>query len=182
MLGGTHFPLDNYYHDLRHLPAAERAATNFDDPALIESPLLAAHISALARGETIGRPLYDFATHTRIIDRTETVRAGAVLIVEGIFTLCYAELLPLYHLRVFVETPDDVCFERRLRRDMVERGRSAESVRQQYESTVRPSSLRWVCPSASHADLVIDGTDDLDWKVECVLNELGRRGLGRFRA
>lgn len=181
MLGGVHFPLDNYYRDLSHLSPAERAAANFDDPAIIESPLLAAHVAELARGEAIERPLYDFATHTRVNGQTETVRPGAVLLVEGIFALCYAELLPLYQLRVFVETPDDICFERRLRRDVVERGRSAESVRQQYEATVRPSSVRWVRPSAGNADLVLEGTDDLDWKVERVLGELRQRGLDRFR-
>jgi uridine kinase len=181
MLGGIHFPLDNYYRDLSHLPHAERAMANFDDPAIIESPLLAAHVAGLARGLAIERPLYDFATHIRVEGQTETVRPGAVLVVEGIFALCYAELLSLYQLRIFVETPDDICFERRLRRDMVERGRSAESVRQQYEATVRPSSVRWVRPSAVHADLVLDGTDDLDWKVERVLSELRQRGLDRFK-
>ena len=181
MLAGIHFPLDNYYRDLSHLPAEARAATNFDDPAIIESPLLAAHVESLAAGEAIERPLYDFATHTRVAGQTETVRPGAVLLVEGIFALCYAELLPLYQLRIFVETPDDVCFERRLRRDMVQRGRSAESVRQQYEATVRPSSVCWIRPSAIHADLVLDGTDDLDRKVELVLGELRRRGMDLFR-
>jgi uridine kinase len=181
MLDGIHFPLDNYYRDLSHLPEAARALVNFDDPAIIESPLLAAHVSALSRGDAIERPIYDFATHTRVARKTDTVRAGAVLLVEGIFALCYAELLPLYHLRIFVETPDEICFERRLRRDMMERGRSAESVRQQYQATVRPSSMRWVRPSAAHADLTLDGTDDLDWKVERVLNELRQRGLDRFR-
>jgi uridine kinase len=178
LLDGIHFPLDNYYRDLSHLTPAARERTDFDDPDIIESPLLAADVGTLARGEAIERPLYDFATHTRVTGRTETVQPGAVVLVEGIFALCYSELLPLYHLRIFMETPDDICYERRLRRDMLERGRSAESVRQQYEATVRPSSVRWVRPSAAHADLVLDGTDDLDWKVERVLSELHRRELG----
>jgi uridine kinase len=180
-LRGIHFPLDNYYRDLSHLPPADRALTNFDDPGVIESPLLAAHIAALARGEAIERPIYDFASHTRVVGRTDTVRAAAFLIVEGIFALCYAELLPLFHLRVFVQTPDPLCFERRLKRDVVDRGRTPESVRQQYETTVRPSGVRWVQPSAAHADLIVDGTDDLDWKVEQVLNQLRRRGPERHR-
>lgn len=175
-LGGFHFPLDNYYRDLSHLTPQERMQQNFDDPQIIESPLLAAHVAALSRGEAIERPLYDFATHTRVIGRTETVLAGAVLVVEGIFALCYPELLPLYHLRVYVETPDDLCFERRLRRDITERGRTEQSVRQQYEQTVRPAAAQWVQPSAQNADLVIDGMLELDWKVEQVLGELRRRG------
>ncbi len=175
-LEGIHFPLDNYYRDLSHLPRAQRILQNFDDPALIESSLLAAHVAALARGETIERPLYDFSNHTRVPDRTDTVHAGAFLIVEGLFALVYPPLLPLYQLRVYVETPDDVCFERRMRRDIEERGRTPESVRCQYEATVRPSSLAWVRPSAANADLTVDGTGALDWKVERVLTELRRKG------
>ena len=173
--GGLHFSTDNYYRDLSHLPPAERALQNFDDPAVIESSLLADHIAALARGETIQRPLYDFATHTRLAARTETVSPAPFLIVEGIFALFYRELLPLYQLRVFVQTPDAVCFQRRLRRDMVERGRTEPSVTEQYETTVRPSAERWVLPSARHADLVLDGTVALDWNVELVLAALANR-------
>jgi uridine kinase len=175
-LHGIHFHLDNYYLDLSHLPLAERALQNFDDPALIESSLLAAHVAALARGETIARPVYDFASYTRVLDETEPVHAGSFLVVEGLFALVYPELLPHYHLRVYVDTPDEVCFERRMRRDIEERGRTPESVRRQYEETVRPSSIAWVRPSAANADLTIDGTDALDWKVERVLAELRQRG------
>ncbi len=181
-LGGFHFPLDNYYRDLSHLPTAERAQQNFDDPALIESGLLAAHIAALAHGEAIERPLYDFATYIRIPDRTETVRARAFLLVEGLFALYYAELLPMYQLRVYVDTPDEVCFARRLKRDMDERGRTAESVQRQYEATVRPAGLKYVRPSAANADLMLDGAEALDWKVEQVLAALRGRGLLRLKS
>jgi len=176
-LDGIHFPLDNYYFDLSHLPAADRAKENFDDPALIESSLLAAHVAALARGETIERPLYDFSRHIRIPDRTETMQAGAFVLVEGLFALYYPELLSLYQMGVYLDTPDDVCFDRRMRRDTVERGRTPESVRRQYEATVRPSSIAFVRPSATHADLVIDGTAALDWKVELVVSAMRERGL-----
>jgi uridine kinase len=176
-LDGLHFPLDHYYRDLSHLPFAERVLQNFDDPGMIESPLLAAHVAALARGEAIERPVYDFAVHTRLADRSETMRAARCLIVEGLFTLVYAELLPLYHLRIYLDTPDEVCFERRMRRDVQERGRTPESVRRQYEATVRPAAERCIRPSAIHAHLVLDGTGTLDWKVERVVNELRARGL-----
>ncbi|HWE86400.1 MAG TPA: uridine kinase [Terracidiphilus sp.] len=176
-LDGLHFPLDHYYRDLSHLPPAERALQNFDDPALIESPLLAAHMAALARGEAIERPLYDFSTHSRVPARTETVTPGAYILVEGIFALAYPEILPHYRLRIYVEAPNDLCFERRLKRDVVDRGRTPESVRQQYAATVHPSSLTWVRPTKQHADLVVDGTGALDWKVERVMTELRHRGL-----
>jgi uridine kinase len=176
-LGGTHFPLDTYYLDLSHLSLADRAMQNFDDPALIESSLLAAHVAALARGEAIERPVYDFATYTRVSGRTETMTAPGFLIVEGLFALVYPELLPHYQLRIYVDTPEEVCFERRMKRDIEERGRTPESVRRQYEATVLPSSLTWVRPSAANADLIVDGAGALDWKVERVLSELRTRGF-----
>jgi uridine kinase len=179
-LDGIYFPIDNYYRDLGHMPFSERVKQNFDDPALIESSLLAKHVATLARGEMIERPLYDFSTHTRVLDRTEGIRAGSLVLVEGLFALYYPELLPLYQFRVYVDTPDDLCFERRMKRDTVERGRSADSVRVQYETTVRPSSMSYVRPSAIHADLTIDGTAALDWKVEQVLAEMRKRGLLRL--
>jgi uridine kinase len=176
-LGGVHFHFDNYYRDLSHLPLAERAVQNFDDPELIESPLLIAHLAALARGKPIERPLYDFASYIRIPGTTETVHPGRFVLVEGLFALHYIPLLPLYQLRVYVDTPDELCFERRLKRDMQERGRTPESVRRQYEQTVRPASVEWVRPSEVNADLTVDGTGALDWKVERVLTEMRTRGL-----
>jgi uridine kinase len=176
-LGGIHFHLDTYYRDLGHLPLEARRLENFDDPAMIESPLLARDVAALARGETIERPVYDFATYTRVEGQTEPVAAGEFLIVEGLFALYYPELLPLYHLRVYIDTPDELCFERRMKRDIEQRGRTEESVRKQYEATVRPSSVAYVRPSAGNADLIVDGTGALDWKVERVVAELRERGL-----
>jgi uridine kinase len=178
-LNGTHFPLDNYYRDLAQLPIEERARQNFDDPASIEISLLAAHVAALGRGETIQRPVYDFSAHTRISGTTEAISAGAFLLVEGLFALHYPELLPLYQLRVYVDTPDDVCFARRLKRDVEERGRSPESVRRQFEATVRPAGMQYVRPSALHADVTVDGTDSMDWNVEQVVAALRGRGLFR---
>jgi uridine kinase len=176
-LDGLHFHFDDYYRDLGFMPLEERKRQNFDDPALIETPLLTAHVAALARGEAIERPIYDFSTHTRVPGRTQHVSPGAFLVVEGLFALYYAELLPLYQFRVYIDTPDELCFERRLKRDVEQRGRTPELVRYQYETTVRPTSLKIVRPSAVHADLTVDGTDALDWKVERVLTELRGRGL-----
>ena len=184
-LGGVHFHIDTYYRDLAHLPLHERVRQNFDHPSLIESPLLVAHIAALARGEAIERPLYDFASYTRIlgpggIGVTETVRPSAYLLIEGIFALHFTELLPFYQLRIYIDTPDELCFQRRLKRDIEQRGRTPELVRRQYEATVRPSSLAFVRPSAANADLCVDGTYALDWKVEQILAQMSLRGLLSF--
>jgi uridine kinase len=105
------------------------------------------------------------------------VTAGPFLIVEGLFALYYSDLLPCYNLRVYVDTPDALCFERRLKRDIEERGRTPELVREQYDRTVRPTSVAYVRPSAANADLVVDGTGALDWKVERVMTEMRKRGL-----
>jgi uridine kinase len=176
-LGGLHFSLDTYYRDLSDLPVAERALQNFDDPSMIELPLLTAHLEALARGETIERPLYSFGEYIRIPGQTETIRPESVVVVEGLFTLYFPQLRPLYQLSVFVDTADDVCFERRLKRDMEERGRSPESVRQQYDATVRPCGLAFVRPLIDFAGLIVDGTDPLDFKVEQVVSTLRKRRL-----
>jgi len=177
MLRGLRFHLDDYYLDLGHMPLAERVQQNFDDPAMIEIPLLAEHIAALARGDTIDRPCYDFGTYTRMPGRTERVTSGPFMIIEGIFALHFKELLPLYQMSIYVDTPDALCFERRMKRDLDERGRSEESVRYQWENRVRPSSMTFVRPSAENADLVVDGSDALDWKVERVMSEMRKRNL-----
>jgi uridine kinase len=176
-LGGLRFHLDDYYLDLADLPFAERVKKNFDDPALIEVPLLARDVAALARGESTDRPIYDFTTYTRVPGQSQRVSAGPFLIVEGLFALHYRELLPYYNLRVYVDAPDSVCFDRRLMRDVEERGRTPEIVREQYDRTVRPTCVAYVQPSAKNADLVVDGTGALDWKVERVMTELRKRGL-----
>ncbi len=172
-----HFPIDHYYRDLSHFPPEDRRNQNFDDPAMIDVPLLASHVSALAHGLSIERPLYDFSTHTRIPGRSETIGPASLLIVEGLFALHYAELRPLVHLRVFVEAPDALCFERRLRRDMMERGRTEASVRRQWAATVLPAADEIVKPSALRADLTLDGASSVEHNVDRVLTELRKRGL-----
>lgn len=176
-LGGLHFSLDSYYRDLGHLPLEERALKNFDDPAMIEARLLGDHIQRLAQGRAIERPVYDFAAYTRVDGAVETIRPGSLVVVEGLFTLYFPELRPFYHFSVYVDTPDDVCFSRRLRRDVEERGRESESVRRQYDATVRPCGLAFVRPLIDFADLVVDGTDPLDFKIEQVVGALRKRGL-----
>ena len=176
-LGGLHFSLDSYYRDLSHLPPAERALVNFDDPAMIELPLLARHIEALAQGRAIERPVYSFSEYIRVPGESETVHPGGLVVVEGLFTLYFAELRPFYQLSVYVDTADDLCFTRRMKRDVEERGREPESVRRQYEATVRPCGMAFVRPLIDVADLAVDGADPLDFKVELILNAMKKRGL-----
>lgn len=176
-LEGTHFHLDHYYRDLAHLSYEERCRQNFDHPDMLESDLLIEHVGQLAQGNTIYHPQYDFASYTRLAGSTKRLEVDHLLIVDGIFALHYEGLRSLYDLSVYVDAPDDICYQRRLSRDVYQRGRSKESVAAHYAETVRPMAEKYVRPSAKHANLVVDGTESLDWSVEQVLASLKERGL-----
>jgi uridine kinase len=176
-LEGTHFHLDHYYRDLGHLPQEARERENFDEPEAIEHELLVAQVRVLKEGRAIDRPVYNFATYTRERGRTERVVEPHVLLIEGIFALYYPELRALCDLRIYVDASDEVCYARRMARDVRERGRSADCVAAHYAATVRPMAERFVRPTAEHADLIVEGGASLDWRVEQVLGTLRQRGL-----
>jgi len=145
---------DSYYRDLGHLPLPERSAVNFDHPGSLETELLAAHVRRLLAGAHVDVPVYDFTNHTRG-ERTERRSPAPVVILDGILVLADARLRDLMDLKVFVDTEADLRLLRRIRRDVVERGRTADSVIAQYETTVRPMHLEFVEPSKRFADLVV---------------------------
>ena len=145
---------DSYYRDLSHLPPATRAEINFDHPESLESDLLASHLDALRAGRPVERPIYDFAVHSRT-GRTRRVEPRPVIVCEGILLLAVPELRSAFDLRVYVDAPADVRALRRVQRDIVERGRTVESVVQQYLETVRPMHERFVEPARETADLVL---------------------------
>ena len=145
---------DCYYRDLAHLPHAERAAVNFDHPDAIEVELVAAHLDALSRGETVAKPSYDFARHVRAAE-TEAITPKPILVVEGILVLAIPSLRDRMHMKVFVDTDADIRVIRRIRRDLESRGRTFAQVRKQYYATVRPMHLAFVEPSKRHADIII---------------------------
>jgi len=176
LLPATVVSLDRYYRDLSHLSFEERTRWNFDVPDALELDLLASHLTALAAGETVEIPVYDFTQHVRTNQRTRVAAADCVVF-EGLFTLYREDIRALLDFKVFVEAPDEVCLARRLERDVRERGRTPESVRRQFETTVRPMAERYILPTRAWADLVLDGTAPREALVECVLRELERRGL-----
>jgi uridine kinase len=176
-LEGTHFHLDHYYRDLSHLSYEERCRENFDHPDALESGLLVTHIRQLAAGHSIARPQYDFSRHSRVPDAAVTVYEPHFLLVDGILALHYPALRRLYDLSVYVDTPDDICYQRRLARDVQDRGRTPECVEQHYAETVRPMAEQFVRPSAQYADLIVDGTSSFDWSVEQVLSALRKKQL-----
>jgi uridine kinase len=145
---------DSYYKDLTGLPPAQRAEVNFDHPNSLETELLTFHIQQLKQGHTIEVPIYDFSTHSRT-DEAFTVNPRGVIIVEGILIFVEAALRSLFNVKLFVDTDADVRLIRRLQRDITERGRTAENVIKQYQSTVRPMHLEFVEPSKRYADVII---------------------------
>ncbi len=145
---------DAYYRDQKHLDLAERVKINYDHPDSIENELLIEHLDALRRGEPIERPVYDFETHTRTPE-TYTLVPGAAVVVEGILLLADPDLRERFDVRVYIDTEPDIRLIRRLQRDIVERGRTVESVIDQYQKTVRPMHYQFVEPSKRYADIII---------------------------
>jgi uridine kinase len=176
-LDATLFPLDLYYRDLSQFPLDSRHKRNFDHPDSLESELIVEHVRALANGKSIQRPVYDFKTHSRVAGAFDTITPAGVVIVEGILALHFAELRPLYTFSIYVNAPHDVCLARRIHRDMHERGRTEESVREQFEATARPMAELYVTPSAARASVIVEGTDALDWSVEQILRRMRLAGL-----
>jgi uridine kinase len=145
---------DSYYKDLTGLPPAQRDQVNFDHPHSLETELLISHVEQLKSGHAIEVPIYDFSTDSRT-DQSFTVHPCRVIIVEGILIFVEPALRALFDVKIFVDTDPDVRLIRRLQRDITERGRTTESVIEQYQSTVRPMHLEFVEPSKRYADVII---------------------------
>jgi uridine kinase len=160
--------LDRYHRDLSHLSPEERARVNFDAPQALDQELIVEQVAALRNNETVQLPVYDFATHTRT-RRTQALRPSGVVIIEGLFTSHWPTLRELLDTKVFVDMNDKVCLTRRLERDVRERGRTLESVVEQYAATVAPMAQRYVRPTIVHADVVLSGIEPIGDGVSQVL-------------
>jgi uridine kinase len=145
---------DAYYRDLSDMPIEERRKINFDHPDSLESDLLVQHIQQLKNWQPVEMPVYDFTHHSRT-DRTVHIEPHPVILVEGILIFYEPALRPLFDVKIFVDTDADIRFIRRLQRDIVERGRTTETVIQQYLGTVRPMHMEFVEPSKRYADVII---------------------------
>ena len=145
---------DAYYRSLDHLEPAQRARFNFDHPDALETELMVAHLDRLLAGEAVEKPTYSFETHSRQA-ATETIEPRPVVLVEGILVLAEPALRERMDVKLFVDAAPDVRLMRRMERDIHERGRSVESVLEQYRRTVRPMHLEFVEPSKRHADVII---------------------------
>jgi uridine kinase len=145
---------DRYYRDRNDLRLEERASLNYDHPDSLETDLLVRHVTDLREGRGVDVPVYDFARHARK-PATEAVAPGKAIIVEGILIFSDATLRALMDVKVFVDADDDTRFIRRLQRDITNRGRTVNSVIEQYLGTVKPMHLEFVEPSKRYADVII---------------------------
>lgn len=146
--------LDDYYKDMAYLSLEERKQINFDHPDSYDFDLILKHIDDLLNGKSIEKPIYDFVLSVRTKD-TETVEPSDVIIIEGIMIFTDERLRNLFDMKIYVDTPDDIRFIRRLKRDIRDRGRTLESVVNQYLTTVRPMHHSFVEPSKKYADIIV---------------------------
>jgi len=149
--------IDNYYRDLSHIIPEERMHANFDHPDSLDLDLLFEHLSDLKNGKTVECPTYDFATHTRT-DQKLTLSPCKAIAVDGILSLHDKRMRNLYDLSVFVDVADDLRFIRRLNRDITERGRTIESVMEQFLDSVKPMHDKYVDPQRFKADIIVNWT------------------------
>jgi uridine kinase len=163
---------DCYYRDQGHLSVEERALVNYDHPDSLDVELFVGHLDDLVAGQGIEAPVYDFATHTRTT-ATETVGPCPVVVVAGILLLAFPAVRQRLDLAVYVDTPAEVRLERRVVRDVAERGRTEDSVRSQFAATVAPMHDKWVAPFVSELDLILDGLGDPEATIKTVLGCLG---------
>src|SRR5579883_149479 len=169
--GTTIVSLDSYYRGMEEIPLEERKKVNFDHPDALDWELLHVHLQAMSAGQGFDEPVYSFADYART-DATRRIEPSAFIVVEGLFVLYWPELRNMLDTKVYVETAPEVCFGRRLRRDVEERGRTEQSVREQYERTVRPSAEWFVYPTKKYADLVVSGEEPLAKSTALVLEAL----------
>lgn len=167
---------DSYYRDLSDIPFDERTGRNFDHPDAFDHLLLIEHLKELLVGKSISQPIYDYSTHSRTRE-TRTVGPHSVIILEGILILSEPQLRELMDIKVYIDTDLDICFIRRLQRDIEERGRTVDSVIRQYNETVRPMYLQFIEPNKRHADIIIPrggknlvAIDILTTKIQSLLN------------
>jgi len=145
---------DLYYRNLKDMPLDYRNAANFDHPDALDNDLLINHLKKLKSGEPVELPIYDFRTHARL-PATTRIQSKPIVILEGILIFAEPRLREQLDIKVFVDTPDDIRFIRRLRRDIAERGRTFDSVIEQYIATVRPMHIQFIEPSKRYADVII---------------------------
>jgi uridine kinase len=166
-------PLDCYYFDLSDRTLEERARFNFDVPSALDHELFVSQLRELAEGRAVDAPVYDFASHTRT-HRTQRIEPQPFIVVEGLFVLYWSDVSSLFGTRVFVDLDDANCLQRRIHRDVRERGRTAESVIKQVSETVAPMANLYIRPTRENADIVVPGDSPIEASGAVVVSHIER--------
>ena len=174
-LACTLIAVDDYYRDLSHLAFEAREAINFDHPDAIDTGLLADHLDQIRSGEAIESPCYDFTQHTRL-RHTQLISPAPIVFVEGVLAVAEQAIRDRLDHVVFVDTPEDLCLERRISRDKATRARSRKSVIDFWETRAKPMFESFVAPAKPNADLLISGTEDLNASVAKIMAWLDSLG------
>ncbi len=170
----TIIDIDSYYNDFSHISNQQREKLNFDDPAIIDKDLLVSHIKTLKSGRSIKKPIYSFESHCRT-DQHDIISPKPFVIIEGLFTLVLQELHPVIDLKIFIDASDDLRIIRRIQRDRKERGRSVNSIIDQYLRTVRSAHITLIEPSRDSANIIVNwdtfDADAITEAIELILTE-----------
>jgi uridine kinase len=166
--------MDAYYRNFAHLPMDERRRVNWDHPDAFDHELLASHLARLVAGEAIEKPVYDFVAHVRS-ERVERVEPADVIVIDGILLFVDERIRALCDVKVFVDTDSDIRLVRRIRRDMLRRGRPLDEILEQYLSTVQPMHLQFVEPSKRYADVIVPRGGHNAVAIEMIIAKIQRR-------
>lgn len=164
---------DDYYKDQSDIPLEERILTNYDHPNAFDTELLIEDICKLKEGKQIEKPIYDYQYHTRKKE-TEIIKPHPVIVIEGLFTLLESELRDKLDLKIYVNEDSDICFIRRLKRDTIERGRTAESVIKQYIETVKPMQEKFIENTKKYADVIILRGKENQVGIKIIVNDIDK--------
>jgi len=167
-LNATLLAIDDYYHDRQDLTLEARTQINYDEPNTIEIALLGQQMRQLLAGDPVKKPIYDFSRHTRSC-AYEWVEPKEIIILEGIFALCWPDLNEISGCRIFVHTPEDLRFKRRISRDIFERGRDEMEVTNRFRDHVSPMHHAWVEPSRDYSTITVHGNEHVEVGVQQVL-------------
>ena len=170
------FSQDSYYKVQDHIDMSDRVKTNYDHPEALDIDLFVRQLQQLIAGEPIESPIYDYSVHNRG-RQTRRIEPAEYILVEGILLFTFPQVCEMMDLKIFVDTPADLCFIRRLERDTRERGRSVESVISQYMNTVRPMTQQFITPSRDVADLVVNGETMTEAQVIRLARHIQKREL-----
>jgi uridine kinase len=166
--------MDAYYRDFKHLTLEQLHGVNWDHPDAFDVDLLTEHVASLSRGEPVDMPVYEFATHARS-DLTRRIEPADVVVIDGILLLADANVRALCDVKVFVDADPDIRLIRRIRRDTRVRGRTLESVLEQYLTTVQPMHLQFVEPSKRYADVIVTRGGSNTVAIEMIVAKIQRR-------